>query len=462
MTKARCISFLLFLLGCAAMVSLGFSFERVSQVSMADFTAYYYPARCLVQHSDPYRAENVLRVYQAVNPGRNFELPSLRQIALLDDNLPTAIVFMAPIVMLPWSSAHLLWMALIATCFILACWLMWNLGSRAIPGISGGLVFIFLFGSELLLEVGNLAGIVTSLSVIACWCFLEDQLVPAGTACLALSLLLKPHVAGFILLYFFLAGGENRKRALKTLMLTGVLAVPAVLWVSHVAPGWRVELQGNLHAFMAHGGVNDPGPLAFDPRGHGAVIVSLQTVFSLIRDNPRFYDPATYLFCAPFLVIWALAILQRRFSAQTAWLALAAIAALSMLPLYHRQHDTRMLILTIPAVAVLWEEAAGWVAQLATVLTVATALLTANFSVQFLAGFADVFHLSGGGFASRLADIALTRPVPFILLITGTFYLWAYTHFAPSRALADPEHAAPSWRLAWRRKSANQTESMQQ
>ena len=96
--------------------------------------------------------------------------------------------------------------------------------------------------------------------------------MPAGILCLAVSLAIKPHDAGLVWLYFLLAGGVYRKRALQTLLITVVLGLSAFLWVSHVAPHWMRDWRSNLAAISAHGGLNEPGPASVTGRTAGMVI----------------------------------------------------------------------------------------------------------------------------------------------------------------------------------------------
>src|ERR1017187_6157574 len=103
---------------------------------------------------------------------------------------------------------------------------------------------------------GNAAGIVVSLCAVAVWCFLRERFVPAGVLCLAASLAIKPHDAGLVWLYFLLAGGVHRKRALQALLITAVLSVSALLWVSHVAPNWMQDWSANMASISATGGIN--------------------------------------------------------------------------------------------------------------------------------------------------------------------------------------------------------------
>ena len=140
--------------------------------------------------------------------------------------------------MLPWESARMLWMFLSLGSLIFAAFLMWNLGANYTPEISGLLIGFMLANSELVLVVGNMAGIAIGLCVVAVWCFLRGRFVPAGILCLAISLAVKPHDAGFVWLYFLLAGGIYRRRALQTLLVTAVLGLATILWVTPIAPHW--------------------------------------------------------------------------------------------------------------------------------------------------------------------------------------------------------------------------------
>jgi uncharacterized SAM-binding protein YcdF (DUF218 family) len=86
------------------------------------------------------------------------------------------------------------------------------------------------------------------------------------------------------------------------------------------------------------------------------MMVNLQTVISVFWDDPRIYNATSYIACGALLLAWVFVTVRFRFSPARTWLALAAIAALSLLPIYHRQQDTKLLLLTIPACVVLWTE----------------------------------------------------------------------------------------------------------
>ena len=272
--------------------------------------------------------------------------------------------------------------------------------------------------------ISNAAGIVVSLCVAAVWCFVRGRYVPVGILCLAMSLTIKPQDVGLIWLYFLLAGGVYRKIALQTLLATVALSLPGVLWVWCVAPHWMQEWHSNILAFSAHGGLSDPSLAS--KGGHAlGMMVNLQTLFSVFWDDPRIYNPVTYLICGPLLLVWAIVTLRSRCSPARAWLALAAMAALSMLPIYHRQQDTKLLLLTVPACVMLWAEG-GPIGWFAVVVNTTGLVLTGDLVWIILFSLFSRLHLSTAGMAERLLTAAQVFATPIILLVMGIFYLWMY------------------------------------
>jgi hypothetical protein len=424
MTRARQDGLYFLWIGCAVFLLLGAALEYASPFPMIDFKAMYFSARCLVQHSDPYDQSEVLRVYQAEGTDHQLDTARVRLVAARYVYLPTTFSFTAPFAMLPWGPAHILWMTLTAGSLILASFLIWNLGAQYAPIISGALIGFLLANSELLVITGNVAGIAIGLCAVGVWCIVEERFVPAGILCLAISLVGKPHDTGLVWLYFLLAGGVYRKRALQTLAVTFALSLPAVLWVWHVAPHWIQEWHSNMLALSAHGAINDPGLASSGAHGLG-MVVNLQAVFSVFWDDPSIYNPASYLVCAPLLLAWVFVTLRSRSSPAKTWLALAAIAALSMLPVYHRQQDTKLLLLTVPACAMLWAEGGltGWFALL---VNTAGFVLTGDLPWAILLGMISNLHLSTTVLSARILMAVQVFPVPLILLVMGIFYLWVY------------------------------------
>jgi uncharacterized membrane protein (UPF0136 family) len=424
MTRKRLDGLYLLLLGSAAFLLLGAALENASPVAMVDFKVVYYPARCLIEHCDPYNESEVLSIYRAEEGYRPSDTARNRQVLTRYLYLPTAFSFTVPFAMLPWGQAHTLWMALIVGSLIFSSFLMWSLSADYDPIVSGALIGFLLANSELLVITGNMAGIAIALCAVAIWCFLRERFVLAGILCFAVSLACKPHDTGLVWLYFLLAGGVYRKRALQTLLVTVAVSLPAVLWVWHVAPRWIEEWRYNLLAFSGPGAMNDPGLTSTGAHGLG-MMVNLQEVVSVFWNDSRIYNPITYLICAPLLLVWAIATLRSRPSRREVWLGLAAIAALSMLPVYHRQMDTKLLLLTVPACAMLWAEGEliGWLALL---VNSAGFLLTGDLPWSIIVGLICNLHLSSERLTGQIVTAVEVFPIPLILLVMGVFYLWVY------------------------------------
>jgi hypothetical protein len=211
---------------------------------------------------------------------------------------------------------------------------------------------------------------------------------------------------------------------LQTLFAAAVFSLPAFLWAWHVAPHWIQELQSNLLATSASGGINDPGLAAQGQHALG-MMINLQSAISVLWDDPRIYNPASYLLIAPLLLMWALATLRFRSSPARAFLALAAIAALSMLPTYHRPYDAKLLLLTVPACAMLWAEG-GLTGRFALVVNATGFLVTGDLPWIALQVLAGKLNLSATGMSERLLTAMWVFPAPLTLLVMGVFYLWVY------------------------------------
>jgi hypothetical protein len=413
----------LLLLGSLLFVFAGVAIEHFNDAGMVDFKEYYLGSRCLLEHHDPYKQADLAAMYDRESDNLVPELcPGCwhRSTDHMTPNFPATFLLVTPLAVLPWGVAKTIWMTLTAGCYILATFLMMNVGADFAPRFCAGLIYLFLINSELLLASGNAAGIVIGLSIIAAWTILRNRFALAGAVCLALALVLKPHDAGLIWLYLLLADGALRKRALQTLAMAGALAAAAALWTWHVAPHWVQELLSNESALVSPGGINDPGPASTGNFGVD-LIISLQTVVSRIRDNPHFYNPVVYLVCGALLVVWIWKTLRSPFTQERAWFALAAIAPLSMLFLYHRRYDARLLLLAIPACAMLWRRGGGlggWMLA----LTLATIVATGDF---FWIVFLYVTHSGGISVAFSIFSAPLT------LLALATFFVWVYWRREP-------------------------------
>jgi hypothetical protein len=337
---------------------------------------------------------------------------------------PTAFPFTVLFALFPWGPAHILWLGFTAASLILGAILMWDIASVYAPTVSGLLVGLTLANCELFFILGNPAGIAIGLGVIAVWCFVRERWVTVGVLCMAISLMLKPHDSALVWLCLVLAERVYRKRALQTVLVLLVVSVASILWVTHVAPNWASEFEANLVQNSAHGYLSDPGPKS--SAGHGiGMIISLQTVISVFRDNPRVYNPIAYAIVGALILVWMVKTARSQISSTTIWFALAPISALSMLPLYHRLYDAKILMLAIPACAMLWLRG-GMIAWVSLFLNVAAILLTGGFAWAIFFRILSHITLRETPNLPIVLTVLQVFPVPLTLLAFGSFYLHIY------------------------------------
>src|SRR5579863_2006506 len=303
MSRARKYGLILVLLSGGFSLIWGIFLTRSVPGGVLDLQGVYYGTECLLHHCDPYNVSDLESFYRREGLDDPTETPQRHQVKVLYVNVPTTFLFIAPLTLLPWKVAGVLWLTLIATTYLLAAILMWDIGATYSPGVSTLLVCILLANSEVVFATGNTAGLVISLTVIAVWCFLRERFVAAGILCFAAALAIKPHDAGLVWLYFVLAGGAHRKQALKSLALTAAMAAVAFAWVSNAAPHWLPEMRTNLATISGHGGLNEPGPGSVTGNTAG-MVVDLQAALSVFRNDPKFYNTGSYLVCGVLLILW--------------------------------------------------------------------------------------------------------------------------------------------------------------
>jgi hypothetical protein len=422
--KNKRIALLVLILSGAISVLWGFEIARGPNAHTLDFQAVYYGTRCLLQHHNPYNEAELGAVYKSDGGETPSETLKHRRTITLYVNLPTTFLFVAPLAMLPWNVAQAIWLLLLAGSLFMGVFLMWRLGEGYALDISSILICIVLVNSEVVFATGNTTGIVVGLCMVAVWCFLQERFVTAGVLCMAACLAIKPHDAGLIWLYFLLAGGAHRKRALQAFLITAVLGVSALAWVTSIAPHWMHDWSANMALIAGPGGLNEPGLDSVTGRT-ADMVIDLQAALALFRNDPRFYNPVSYAICGTLLLIWMVTTVRSRFSLRGAYFALAAIAPLTLLITYHRPYDAKLLLLTIPACAFLWAEGTS-IRWLAFLVTSAGIVTTSDVPLAILVTLTKNLQMGTNGIFVEILKVAALRPAQLALLATAIFYLWVY------------------------------------
>ena len=428
MPNVRLKSVLLILLCSAFSIATGRWLDQSSGAGTSSYRAVYYGARCLLQHADPYDPSEFSRIYMAESgalPRDPARRPFFLRAVMVCVNLPTTLFLLIPLALVPWGLSHALWLALIAICLTIGAVLAYDLSVKDGSRFPLLLICLLMANCQVLFTVANTAGAAVGLCVIAVWCFVRHRFEWIGVFALAISLALKPHDSGLIWVWLLLSGGLLRRRALQTAILVAAITIPAVLVVAQSSPHWRAELAGNLAATSAHGDISDPGPASSSRKGSADVIISLQTALSLLRDDPAFYNPASLVISGCLLALVLVSTIRTKARFPDAWLGIAAIAALTMLPSYHRPYDARLLLLAVPAAAMLWAEG-GRLKKATALLAVAAVLCTADLPLAIFSVLTRNVSVAEMTAVQRIIILPIVRPVPLLLLLVSALFTIVY------------------------------------
>jgi Glycosyltransferase family 87 len=427
--RRRIYGLLVILAGCLLFAVRGYQNQKAT-LQAFDFKPVYSSARCLIDGCDPYDSMQIEHEFLQHGGDRT----DLRPFRPFNANYPPSALFLViPLAMLPFGVACAIWswIGIVLFCGAALCVADLCEGERAL--MVQCVLAVFVAASTMLIMLGQPAMMSISLAVIAVWCFLRGRLAWLGVLAFAVSLTFKPHVGALVWLFFLLASRGDakgdaarmfRRRALETLGVTLILMAPGMLLAFHHAASahWPRELHTNLVGIGARGNASDPGPT----NGEAQAIVSLQAVFSLVRDVPRFYDLAAYAVFVPLFGLWLHGVVRpvRGWTSAAVdarnLLALAAAAALGFLPIYHRQYDTRLLLLMFPAVAVLAASGSKWMGRAAIALSVVVTVTTSHQFVHAGPWLAvHGFPLTGPLW------LLVFRPLPLTLLLVSCFFLYA-------------------------------------
>ncbi len=411
----RYAALLLALLGVLAFVMRGYHDESEA-LHFRDFKQPYSSARCLLEHCDPYSEADTHAAFLRAQGPDNDPVVFDPYSALYP---PFSLVMLVPIAALPYPAAHAVWKALIAASFsaavLLTAELCVTVGMWLPPVV---LLMLFTVSSTILLMLGQVSGLVVSLLVIAFACLLRERLFGIAVVCFLVALTLKPHDAALPFLYLLFAGARWRRAFWVTALLTIAFAVASLIWFAHTpsTAHWLAELRANLQGNSATGSVNDPGI------GHmqGMNLADLQVAFAAMRDKASFYNGAAFAVSACLFIAWLVPVLRLRNTLPKHLLAIAAIACFALLPIYHRQYDTRILLLTFPAVAYLLSRRGhrAWGALGFGLLFLATVLTAHQFINHVMLRQQHAMEHAG-----MVRTLLLYRPIPEITLVLFLYFL---------------------------------------
>ncbi len=213
-----------------AMVSLAAGIRNAWQ-QPNDFRLRYHTARLMLAGENPYR----LHLAGELTP-RAREVLGRNTDALAPDYVPSAMLVMLPLALLPWTGAKLVWLCLnlAAAAGLVSLLRRWPAASSLPRSAFLAAVCLWIAGTPYRNDLGLGQNCVYSLSLTlaALWCQQRNRVVIAGTL-LALGLFKYYYVAPLVLFCFVL------NRGWKTLLVAGLIHGAAhllICWHIHAHP----------------------------------------------------------------------------------------------------------------------------------------------------------------------------------------------------------------------------------
>jgi hypothetical protein len=448
----------LFVVGIFALYLLVSGVHRISNEGW-DFVPVYSGVRCLLHGCNPYSTPQLNREF--LRAGGSEQL--VDYIGGWGDETPlyppSTFVALAPLGLLSFPSARLVWCLLNYGLFLIAVWLVLRLCPPTHSWLATAFAAVFLFDASGALKLGQASGFAVATLVISGALFMLRRRPLLAACLLMLSLAVKPHIGGLVALYFLATRVHRRYAAIALSGAAAFLLLGGLILYSRPASAhWVSDLHSSLITSMAPGGVNDPAsPNPWE--------INLLPLTVILFPDPETSQAIAYGIFLLLAAAWGLAARRTGADSSSELIVLGALVVLSVLPVYHRNADATILLLAVPSLVIIFQRSRtlGTVMAALTVMSTSwlpsslNAFLTAhdpallqtmlrNKYLVFLAlGRASDLH---PGFQHMLGDrlaFALTlRQQNIDLLLLACLYLIALFRTQQSQPAAEAELTAAS------------------
>ena len=325
-----------------------------------DFVTLYAGSICMVHTCNPYSVPDLDKVLVNVR-GTSIRQDWSDQLPIYP---PTTLVLLLPLSLLSYKSATILWYSLSLTIYVFGlCWLY--LFSSAIGEtrliVRVGVVLLGLHFPKMLqcLGFGNPSLIVTGLLLFGVFDVAESRRI-LRLSCIAIACLLKPPLAlPLAALVIFKDPKRTRDGWITTALLALIFLALGLytLFPSGMAH-WRQDLSQNL-ALGERGGMNPS--LRGTPSN---TLLNIAVIPGYFVTNPVSIRWISFTAVAALAILYLIALNRLRKGAlwetQGYLLAVATLAVLTLLPVYHRFCDIGILLLALPWVVQEFSQRPRW------------------------------------------------------------------------------------------------------
>ena len=387
-------------------------------VRMRDFVTPYTGARCLLVHCNPYDLQQVKDEFRAAGGRESDHAPWLWEPPVYP---PSSLVVLLPAALFTFHVASSLWFgfslfffsaALLATTLLVEH----SYRSWAILLVAG-LLATRLVGE--LIGIGQPSALALGMGILALYLLLNGRFRPVAIILLGVGLALKPQLAGVIFLLLVLRR-QTRRPAIVSAILAFILMLVGVVWlqVTPASKSWLHDYKAQISSSVTEG-VNNP---SWNLQ-HAHRMLNLQASFAAAFDSPAIYDTLAWLLSLLLFAMCANAYRKNSDSRELTMPAMAAIVCIGLLPVYHREYDIPILMLTFPTLLSLVAHRAK-IGVAALVLSIP--LLYSPFRpLGFMQHFGSAAFLVKIIPFGRLRVLLFGRPQPLVILCLAVLYTFA-------------------------------------
>jgi hypothetical protein len=350
------------LAGVLISVFAGFH-ARAWQRSGSDFKTLYASAWCFARGIDAYNFDSIGKVFAINNVA-----PPHSWYAHAPVYPPFTLAIIALSTLLPMVPAVYAWIALSTAMVAAAAAALARMAGETF-GLSRAwrLALIALFAACPLLsfgiEMGNVSVMVAALCIFASVPARTPNLWPRAAA-LSLALLLKPHMALWVLLaLMLLPQRRGRSIARRTIAITAgaVCCVGLVMLATHQLNPQITSYLAMVHAETSGGSMD---PASREIIAVPAEITSLSSLLGFWIHPPILAVVQAIVLLALATLLWRASRSEQAQSPAVRLELIGAWCAFGMLATYHRAHDGTALLLLLPWVLarlrVSWRDVPAW------------------------------------------------------------------------------------------------------
>jgi hypothetical protein len=306
----------------------------------------------------------------------------------------------AALACLPWSDANLAWCLVSLVLFSASVWTIVQI-FRTLPGKLRAASVCLLFSPAYVgLLNGNPSVLAISFTILALHFARLNRRWLSGIL-FGATLCVKPQIALCTLLAFLL---WKRWSSMATgLAILVIVSAYAGLWISSLGQQWDwwLSLKRNAESLALPGSLIDPRPSS--PYSSG--FLNAQTLSYLLTDNTLVAEALVLVLTVGMLAVYFWR--RRGDRSRCPLIDSAFFAAITLEVAYHRYYDGQLLLLLLPALAVL-----GKVGRRRSAMALAICFALVAFPTQSI--FAKVFEPMGNHLS--FAQIALFRHQPAAIL----------------------------------------------